>query len=87
MRKAILLGAAALTAALFFNTSPASAQAGGYRLYPWCAVISGGKAGGATNCYFSTWDQCRAAASGNGGFCYRNTWYEAYGPYYSFRRR
>jgi Protein of unknown function (DUF3551) len=86
MCKTSLLGAAALVAALIFHTVPAFAQGGGYRVYPWCAIISGGRSGGATNCYFSTWEQCRAAASGNGGFCYRNPWYEAYGPYYSFKR-
>lgn len=76
-------GTVALIVALFLNSLPALAQASGYPLYPWCAVVGG--RGGATNCYFSTWDQCRAAASGNGGFCYRNPWYDAYGPYYSFK--
>jgi hypothetical protein len=42
--------------------------------YPWCAVY-GGRGGGGQNCGFSTFDQCMAALSGNGGFCNRNTQY------------
>jgi Protein of unknown function (DUF3551) len=77
------LGAAAVIAALLLEAVPAFAQRGGYPLYPWCAFL-GGRAG--SNCYFSTWEQCRAAASGNGGYCYRNSWYDAYGPFYHFGR-
>jgi len=47
------------------------AQADPYR---WCAQY-GGKSG-ATNCYFLTLEQCRAALSGNGGFCNPNTFYD-----------
>ena len=43
-----------------------------------CAIVGG------TNCYFSTWEQCRAAASGNGGYCAVNPFYAAYGSWYSF---
>jgi hypothetical protein len=82
MRRTALLGLAALTAAFALDTAPASAQSGGYRLYPWCAYYS--TRGGATNCYFSTIEQCRAAVSGVGGYCGVNTWYAAYGSYYSF---
>ena len=42
--------------------------------YRWCAQY-GGKSG-ATNCYFVTYEQCRAALSGNGGFCNPNTFYD-----------
>ena len=42
--------------------------------YPWCAVY-GGRAGGASNCGFSTWDQCMATVSGIGGFCEPNQFY------------
>lgn len=42
--------------------------------YRWCAQY-GGKSG-ATNCYFMTLDQCRAALSGNGGFCNPNNFYD-----------
>ena len=85
MVKISLLGAATLIAALLVDPLSAFAQSDGYRLYPWCAIIGGGK-GGATNCYFSTLAQCRAAASGSGGHCMRNSFYDAYGPYYRFRR-
>ena len=40
--------------------------------YRWCAQYGGR---GATNCYFVTLDQCRAAISGNGGFCAPNNFY------------
>jgi hypothetical protein len=41
--------------------------------YRWCAQY-GSK--GATNCYFLNLDQCRAAISGNGGFCVPNNFYD-----------
>jgi hypothetical protein len=42
--------------------------------YPWCAVYSGNM-GGARNCGFSTYEQCMAAVSGNGGYCALNNQY------------
>lgn len=51
----------------------ASAKADPYR---WCAQYSGGWSGGATNCYFLTLEQCRAAISGVGGFCAPNNFYD-----------
>lgn len=44
--------------------------------YRWCAVYGGGQDGGSTNCYFVTLEQCRAAISGNGGFCTPNGFYD-----------
>ena len=41
--------------------------------YPWCAVY--GEPMGAKNCGFSTLAQCRAAISGNGGYCEANPFY------------
>jgi len=58
----------ALPLALLAVTS--SARADPYR---WCAEY-GGRNGG-TNCYFRTLTQCRAAISGNGGFCRPNQFY------------
>ena len=43
--------------------------------YPWCAHY-GGKIGG-TNCGFSTFEQCQAALSGNGGYCGNNLQFSA----------
>jgi hypothetical protein len=43
--------------------------------YPWCAQY--GDESGARNCGFSTLEQCRAAISGNGGFCDQNSMYRA----------
>ena len=42
--------------------------------YRWCADYGG--RGGGTNCYFVTLEQCRAAISGNGGFCRQNGFYD-----------
>jgi hypothetical protein len=42
--------------------------------YPWCAQYS--TRGGARNCGFITWEQCRATVSGVGGYCERNAMYE-----------
>ena len=42
--------------------------------YRWCAEY-GGDMGGTSSCYFHTLDQCRAAISGNGGFCRQNPYY------------
>jgi len=43
--------------------------------YRWCAEYGGAGRGGGTNCYFATLEQCRAAISGNGGFCRPNAFY------------
>jgi hypothetical protein len=40
--------------------------------YPWCADYAGF---GSQNCGFTTFQQCLAALSGNGGFCNANTQY------------
>jgi hypothetical protein len=60
--------------ALIVTTAFEPAHADPYR---WCAEYSGGgEGGGGTNCYFVTLEQCRAAASGNGGFCRPNNFYD-----------
>lgn len=53
---------------LLAQAAPASAQN-----YPWCAQY--GEQSGARNCGFSTYEQCRAALSGNGGYCIENPMY------------
>ena len=50
--------------------------------YPWCAQY----AREGRNCGFSTYDQCLAAVSGNGGYCIENSMYRpraegAFSPY------
>jgi hypothetical protein len=44
--------------------------------YRWCANYGSGQGGGGSNCYFMTLEQCKAAISGNGGFCDPNTFYD-----------
>lgn len=41
--------------------------------YKWCVEYPGR---GASNCYFLTLEQCQATASGNGGFCRPNGFYD-----------
>ena len=50
-----------------------AAQADPYR---WCAdyTVLGGIGG--RNCYFVTWEQCRATVSGVGGMCVENLFYD-----------
>lgn len=47
--------------------------------YRWCADYGIGSDAG-TNCYFVTLEQCRAAASGVGGFCRPNGFYTGPSP-------
>ncbi len=42
--------------------------------YPWCATYAD-DFGGSSNCGFATFQQCRAAISGMGGFCTPNNLY------------
>ena len=67
--KALIIAVGVIVAA---GALTSSAQA---QNYPWCAYYGGGRGGGGTNCGFSTFEQCMAALSGNGGFCNRNTQY------------
>jgi hypothetical protein len=69
-----------------FCATPASAYEKPYDPYPWCAVY-GGDAGGASNCGFTTWDQCMATVSGIGGFCEPNQFYNPGRPAAHSRKR
>jgi hypothetical protein len=42
--------------------------------YKWCAYYAG-REGGGTNCGFVTYQQCKDAISGNGGYCAENPAY------------
>ena len=55
---------AIILAALFLSTIGAHADG------TWCARY--GTPGGGSNCGFYSFEQCRATASGIGGFCQRN---------------
>ena len=54
--------------------------------YPWCAIYSGDM-GGATNCGFTTFQQCMATVSGMGGFCQPNTQYQPPATRKAYRQR
>jgi hypothetical protein len=56
-----------LTAVAATATPAAAAE------YPWCAVY---RVGGGTNCGYTSFQQCRATVSGNGGFCEPNPFYQ-----------
>jgi hypothetical protein len=73
--------AIAILAVSILGLASAAAQADPYR---WCAQYGGRGGGGATNCYFMTEGQCRAAVSGVGGFCRPNPFYT--GPRSTKRR-
>jgi Protein of unknown function (DUF3551) len=60
MQVAFALGIAVVAALV---ASPGSAQAG------WCASVTGPD-GGFVSCGYTSWQQCRAAVSGQGGICY-----------------
>ena len=70
MRKT-LLALAALSATAAFAPPPAQAVE-----YPWCAEYGG--ALDATNCGFTTREQCLATISGIGGFCRPNLMYRGW---------
>ena len=63
-----ILGIAVL--ALLIAVESSSAEV----IYPWCAQYS--TKGGARNCGFTTWEQCRATVSGIGGYCIENPFYQ-----------
>jgi Protein of unknown function (DUF3551) len=46
---------------------------------PWCVQYQGSR-NGATNCGFTSYEQCMMTATpGSGGHCVRNAWYLYYG--------
>ena len=67
----LALAALAVTALGFANDAKAGVE------YPYCLVPSRFTVG---TCYYSTLEQCRAAASGNVGSCERNPRYVAQTP-------
>jgi hypothetical protein len=44
---------------------------------PWCAQY---QKDSATNCGFTSYEQCMETARGNGAYCIQNPWYLQYGP-------
>ena len=66
----LLLALSALTMCVVLMPSAGRADP-----YKWCAIYSGGRGGGGSNCGFLTLEQCRATVSGIGGFCQVNQFY------------
>jgi len=52
--------------------------------YPWCAQYG---MQGTSNCGFATLEQCRAALSGNGGYCDQNPMFRPRAEHAPGRRR
>jgi hypothetical protein len=71
MRNIILAATAVIGIAAAVIFAPGNARA---ENYPWCAVLNVGDA--SYNCGFTTIEQCRATASGLGGICERNLFYD-----------
>lgn len=68
----IVLALASLTA---IDARPAAAEI--YR--PWCVEYFGSRSG-ATNCGFTSYEQCMMTATpGSGAHCVQNPWYLYYG--------
>ena len=67
MRSILTVVAVALP---FLAATPSQAEI----TYPWCAQY----ARDGRNCGFSTYEQCRAAQFGNGGYCIENPMYRPY---------
>ena len=55
------------------GTGTAQAQVRGDP-YRWCADF-GGRGGGGTSCYYTSFEQCRRELVGRGGFCRPNPFY------------
>src|SRR5262249_45605197 len=85
MRKAIYAIAAASLGVLAVAVDAPTSDAA--IIYPWCAHYNG-RGFGAANCGFTTFEQCLATVSGNGGPCAMNPWDEPQQPpQYSQRSR
>jgi len=72
----ILLGFAALMAAVTFGAAPAQAQSG---TAPWCAVMNMGTGSVYWDCHYRTIEDCVPnVLAGNRGFCNRNPRWEGW---------
>jgi hypothetical protein len=73
MRRSIIaLGALVTAASIFHMTTPASAEID----YPVCRSL-GGEGGYTMRCDYATIEQCQATASGIGGSCIMNPYYNS----------
>ncbi len=82
MLKRLGIAAVAFSALTLFTMAdarPAQAQWGWASPFPWCAQWSGSW-GGARECSYYTFEQCRAAVFGAGGGCHPNPAYVGPAP-------
>ena len=74
----IRIALALLAVCSFTMTDARPSVAEVYR--PWCVQYQGSKSG-ATNCSFTSFQQCMMTGGpGTGGTCVQNPWYLWYGP-------
>lgn len=76
-----------LIAALALLAGGTAVQAQSPYSYPWCEYYLGGRGGGGTSCYFTSYGQCMASAQGNGAYCARNPQYRPQATAYRRGRR
>jgi hypothetical protein len=78
MRNLVAWFVASVVITVASGPNPSSAAV----IYPWCANYGGtGKGGyGASSCGSTSFKQCLATLSGNGGTCSPNPWYQPYPP-------
>jgi Protein of unknown function (DUF3551) len=70
-----VLAVVTLPALFVIDAHPTAAEV--YR--PWCVQYQGSRSG-ATNCGFTSYEQCRMTATpGSSGYCVQNPWYLYYG--------
>ena len=67
----VLIGLATLIVALAADVQSGSAQSS----KRYCTQGGGFDSSGEADCSFSTWEQCRASASGLGRYCFENPQY------------
>jgi hypothetical protein len=72
--RAALVTLAAFWTMIVIDARPSAAEV----IRPWCAQYTGSRSG-ATNCGFTSYEQCMMTARGAGATCVQNPWYLQYG--------
>jgi hypothetical protein len=76
----MIMNRAAFTLLAFAAFAAIDARPSYAEIYrPWCVIYQGAR-NGATNCSFTSFQQCMMTGGpGTGGSCVQNPWYLAYG--------